>query len=147
MNPRPVVVDTNVALDLLLFDDPATRPLHEALRAGRLQWLATPVMRDELAHVLAYPHLVRQMGLRQLQPVDVLAAFDRLCHMDPPAARAGVVCTDPDDQVFIDLAVVHRALLLSKDRAVLATRKRLAALGVQVRALLVAEDLSDPDRV
>ncbi|MDB5944967.1 MAG: putative toxin-antitoxin system toxin component, family, partial [Ramlibacter sp.] len=38
----------------------------------------------------------------------------------------------PDDQKFIDLAVAHRALLLSKDRAVLALRKRLAAL--QVRA-------------
>jgi predicted nucleic acid-binding protein len=42
----------------------------------------------------------------------------------PP--RAPCVCKDPDDQVFIDLAVAHGALLLSKDQAVLTMRKRLA---------------------
>jgi predicted nucleic acid-binding protein len=44
------------------------------------------------------------------------------------------VCKDPDDQVFIDLAVARGALLLSKDRAVLVMRKRLAARGVVVRS-------------
>jgi predicted nucleic acid-binding protein len=44
------------------------------------------------------------------------------------------VCSDPDDQVFIDLAVAHRALLLSKDRAVLSMKKRLALRGVAVQA-------------
>ena len=43
-----------------------------------------------------------------------------------------MTCKDPDDQIFIDLAVAHRARLLSKDGAVQALRKRLAALGVEM---------------
>jgi hypothetical protein len=39
--------------------------------------------------------------------------------------------------MFIDLAVAHRSLLLSKDQAVLSMRKSLAALGVEVRPALV----------
>ena len=50
--------------------------------------------------------------------------------------KAGVTCADPDDQKFIDLAVVHRATLLSKDRAVLCMAKRLHAQGVRVASAL-----------
>ena len=39
-------------------------------------------------------------------------------------------CKDPDDQRFIDLALAHRAGLLSKDQAVLCMAKRMRALGV-----------------
>jgi predicted nucleic acid-binding protein len=53
-----------------------------------------------------------------------------------PAPRASAICKDPDDQQFIDLAVQHGALLLSKDRAVLNLRKRLLALGVQASTAL-----------
>jgi predicted nucleic acid-binding protein len=43
-----------------------------------------------------------------------------------------VRCRDPDDQMFIDLAVAHRAVLLSKDALVLRLAKRLLPLGVVV---------------
>jgi predicted nucleic acid-binding protein len=52
----------------------------------------------------------------------------------PPTA--GVSCSDPDDQKFIDLAVQHKCLLLSKDGAVLTMEKRLAALEVSVLCAL-----------
>ncbi|WP_440131005.1 PIN domain-containing protein, partial [Rubrivivax gelatinosus] len=54
-----VVLDTNVVLDWLVFDDPATRPLAAALEAGRLRWIATGPMLDELLHVLQRPELDR----------------------------------------------------------------------------------------
>ncbi len=133
-----IVIDTNVVLDLLLFSDPATVPLKEALAAGRLQWIATPVMREELARVLAYPHLVLRMNHYRLSAEDVLAAFDRQVRVVEVAPRIAVICTDPDDQKFIDLAVAHRAPLLSKDRAVLKLRKRLLALGVPVQRVMPA---------
>ena len=63
----------------------------------------------------------------------MLDRFDaRVRQTDAEPPRAPCACSDPDDQVFIDLAVAHRARLVSKDRAVLAMRKRLAALGVAV---------------
>lgn len=134
-----VVIDTNIALDLLVFEDPAWVPLAAMLFAGQLRWLATDAMRVELARVLGYPLIARRMVQRQLTAAEVLADFDarvRMVHGTPP--RAPCVCSDPDDQVFIDLAVAHRALLLSKDNAVLAMRKRLALHGVVVRAALAA---------
>lgn len=133
-----IVLDTNIVLDLLVFDDPATPPLKDALAARRLQWIATPAMREELARVLAYPHIVSRLAYYQLGIEEVLAAFDQQVQMVETAPRASCVCKDPDDQKFIDLAQAHRAMLLSKDHAVLRLRKRLAALGVLVQRAMPA---------
>jgi putative PIN family toxin of toxin-antitoxin system len=127
-----IVIDTNVALDLLVFKDPACEPLQAALDAGELRWLATTAMRDELARVLGYPQIAPRLAFYQRSPHAVLADFDRLSLCVAPAPRATVVCKDPDDQIFIDLAAAHRAPLRSKDKLVLALRKRLAVLGVEV---------------
>ncbi|MEK9803629.1 MAG: putative toxin-antitoxin system toxin component, PIN family [Curvibacter sp.] len=134
----PIVLDTNVVLDLLVFDDPATPALQQALDAGQWQWIATPVMREELARVLDYPHLVGRLDYYRLGAADVLAAFDRQVRRVDVAPRAPMVCRDPDDQKFIDLAVAHRAALLSKDHAVLKLRKRLTLQGVPVATRLDA---------
>lgn len=128
-----IVVDTNVVLDLLVFDDPASVPLREALRLKQVTWVATQAMRDELARVLNYPQIVPRLAYYQLSAEQVLAQFEALVRYLPIPPKAPVRCTDEDDQQFIDLAVAQRATLLSKDRAVLACTKRLAALGVTVR--------------
>lgn len=128
-----VVIDTNIVLDLLVFDDPERAPLADALATGELSWLATAAMRDELARVLGYPLIVERLAAKGRGADEVLAAFDAQAQVvEPVPARASCICRDPDDQIFIDLAVAHRARLLSKDRAVLSMRKRLAALGVAV---------------
>jgi putative PIN family toxin of toxin-antitoxin system len=126
----PVVIDTNIVLDLLVFNDPKSAELRAALEAGRLQWLATPAMREELLRVLDYPQLQPRLAFYRLTPAQVMVAFDALANLCPAAPKAPCTCKDPDDQKFIDLAVVHRAVLLSKDKAVLAMRKRLERLGV-----------------
>lgn len=127
---QALVIDTNVALDLLVFQDAGAAPLREALAQGRGQWLATPPMRAELARVLGYAHIARRLGQRGQAAAEVLAAFDAQACLQPVPAKAPVTCRDPDDQMFIDLAVAHRAHLFSKDRAVLCMRKRLARLDV-----------------
>ncbi len=136
---RPVVVDTNVALDLLIFSDPRTAPLRTLLAQGRLHWIATQVMRDELERVLAYPHIVSRMDFYRVDAAQVLAAFDAQARLVDIAPRVAYVCKDADDQKFIDLAVAHGAILLSKDRAVLSLRKRLLAHGAQVATAIVIE--------
>jgi putative PIN family toxin of toxin-antitoxin system len=128
-----IVVDTNVVLDLLVFDDPASAPLREVLRLKQVTWVATRAMRDELARVLNYPQIVPRLAYYQRSAEHVLSQFEALVRFLPAPPKAPVRCTDEDDQAFIDLAVAHRATLLSKDRAVLACTKRLAALGVTVR--------------
>ena len=90
-------------------------------------------MRVELARVLGYPLITRRLIRDARAPDAVLERFDAQAQMvDATPVRAVFVCKDPDDQVFIDLAVAHKARLLSKDKLVLAMRKRLATLGVVV---------------
>jgi len=128
----PVVLDTNIVLDLLLFQDPATLTLKAALGEHRLQWIATTPMRDELARVLSYPYIVKSLLHHGISAAEVLAGFDAQAQLIAVAPRASAVCKDPDDQKFIDLAVAHHAHLLSKDKAVLCMKKRLLALDVPV---------------
>ena len=142
---RPVVVDTNVALDLLIFSDPRTAPLRMLLAQGRLTWIATQVMRDELERVLAYPHIVERMDYYRVGAAQVLAAFDAQAQLVGIAPKVAYVCKDADDQKFIDLAAAHRAILLSKDKAVICMRKRLVNLGADVATALVLKD-ADQDQ-
>ena len=124
------VIDTNIVLDLWLFEDPATIPLRAALQSGAISHLATDSMRDELERVLAYPHLVKRMAKSNIQAQDILNRFDEHQLAAEPAAKALFTCKDPDDQKFIDLAVAHAVPLLSKDKAILCMKKRLLQSGV-----------------
>lgn len=129
-----IVLDTNIVLDLFVFSDPASQPLKQALQGGQVRWIATQAMRDELERVLAYPQIVPRLTSYQLTAADVLLQFDRLARLEPAAPKARLSCSDADDQKFIDLAMAHQTVLLSKDRAVLGMKKRLAAWGVRVQA-------------
>ncbi len=131
--PPRLVIDTNWLLDLWVFDDARARPLRVALEAGELRWLAGAAMRVEFERVLGYPPVAKRLQANGRAPVELLAEFERCVEWAEPAPRAPVRCADPDDQVFIDLALEQRATLLSKDRAVLACAKRLRALGVSVQ--------------
>ena len=124
------VIDTNIVLDLWLFEDPTTIPLRAALQSGAISHLATASMRDELERVLAYPHLVKRMAKSNIQAQDILSRFDEYLLAAEPAAKAACTCKDPDDQKFIDLAVAHAAPLLSKDKAIVCMKKRLLQSGV-----------------
>jgi len=131
-----LVIDTNIVLDLFVFDDKAVRQLKAALEQGGLDWIATQPMRDELERVLAYSHIQSRMVSYGVCAQDVLAGFDRHARLVDAPAKATVACSDPDDQKFIDLAVQHKCPLLSKDAAVLSMKKRLATLEVIASAMM-----------
>ncbi len=131
-----VVLDTNIVLDAFVFGDPAAAPLKQALASSQFQWVATKAMRDELERVLAYPKIVLRMAFYKVSAEHVLAQFDGQSTQVDTAAKACVTCKDPDDQKFIDLAVAHKALLLSKDNAVLCMKKRLLALDVKAQVAI-----------
>lgn len=137
--PLTLVLDTNIVLDLFVFDDGKSRPLKDRLLEGSLDWLATRAMRDELERVLAYAHIEAWMARLPLAAAEVLACFDRHARVVDVPQPAPVRCGDPDDQMFIDLAVRHQCLLLSKDAAVLTLKNKLAALRVEVGAVIPAQ--------
>ncbi len=134
-----IVLDTNIVLDLFVFDDPGVRELGRHIETGALRWLATPAMREELQRVLSYPKIALRLTGVGFDAATVLSAFDLHAQLVEPANRAGPLCADADDQHFIDLAVVHSALLFSKDRSITSLRRGLLALGVRV--CVSAEDI------
>ena len=125
MNKPVLVLDTNVVLDLLHFDDAAARPLLRALDDGRVRCVVTDATLEEWRRVLAYP----EFALDSMQRAARLARYQDLSD-----TVAGLVadmalprCSDPDDQKFIELAAAaHAQGMVSKDRAVLRLRRRCA---------------------
>lgn len=126
------VLDTNASLDWLLFRDPGMQALAAALRCGEVRWLACEAMRQELAHMLHHERLSRWQADAQA----ALAIFDQLALVLPaPPAQVpqALRCSDPDDQVFIDLALAQGARwLLTKDRALLKLARKAALRGLQI---------------
>jgi putative PIN family toxin of toxin-antitoxin system len=129
-----VVIDTNVVLDCLVFADPAALTLWHEVGEGRWAWCVTPAMLDELRAVLERPLPERWENARKLALTlrfdDAIAAW----HADasPPAAH-GLACRDPNDQMFIDLALCcSPSWLVTRDSALLALRRRAVQKGVVV---------------
>lgn len=128
-----IVLDTNIVLDVFVFNDTTTEPVKQALGNQTLDWIATHAMRVELVRVLTYSKIAARLEFYTLSAQDVLARFDEHARLVNAAPRASVTCSDPDDQMFIDLAAQQKCLLLSKDRDILAMRKRLMAHGVRAQ--------------
>ncbi len=128
-----VVIDTQVVMDWLVFHDPRVTALVDAVAAGRLRWLVAPAMRDEIRHVLG-----RGVAARYSPDLAAIeAAFDThalAVDTAPAQPLAGrLVCRDPDDQKFIDLALAAGARwLISRDKAVLALAKRARPRGLLI---------------
>jgi len=123
--PLDLVLDTNVVLDWLAFGHPVGATLAAAVTSGRCRWLCTRAMRDELADVIAREALQRWA----IDAPAVLAVFDALAvdvgATAPLGATANLRCSDPDDQIFIDLAIARSAhALLTRDRALLRLASR-----------------------
>ena len=138
---QKLVIDTNIALDILVFQEPKVAQLKADLAAGRVQWLATAVMRDELERVLAYAQIAPRVAFYGLDAAAVLAAFDAQVQLCDTAPKVAVDCKDGDDQKFLDLAAHEKALLLSKDRQVLKCRKRLEKWGGHISAVYPVQSL------
>lgn len=125
-----VVLDTNVVLDWLVFDNPACRELATRIESGAWRWVVTPAMADELSAVLAYPALTRWSP----DVAQVHRRWSALAQTMEPAPLCALHCRDSDDQKFIDTAVASRAeWLFTRDRDLLVLARKALAWGVAVR--------------
>lgn len=117
-------------MDWLVFKEPSIQPLVRCIEAKELRWIGVAAMKAELLHVLGRGIAARFAP--DLRLID--EKFAQLCELrQEPSPAVHLRCRDCDDQVFIDLAVAEGARwLVSRDRAVLALRKRasLAALDI-----------------
>jgi uncharacterized protein len=129
-HPLRLVLDTNVWLDWLVFDDPAIVPIREALAAKRIEIAIDPACEAELERALAYDFGRRSIDAaaqaRSLAECRRLAR--RVDAVLPETERAGLPASrDADDQKFLEAALAARAdFLLTKDRALLHLVRRRA---------------------
>jgi putative PIN family toxin of toxin-antitoxin system len=131
MIPKRIVLDTNVCLDLFVFQDPRWVELHAALKNGTVEAVTRDDCRKEWLLVLNYPHL----GLDDESRIRVAAEFDSLINCiapDSPSAEIRLpVCRDPDDQKFLELSHAANAdILITKDKALLKLARRTAKAGL-----------------
>lgn len=131
LNSGLLVLDTNVVLDLLVFRDPECEPLAARLESGALRWLATQPMRAEFEDVVQRPAFEKWAAQREA----IAARWERWARIVEPSLPAPPVlrCGDPDDQMFVDLALALRpSQLLSRDREVLSLAGAASAFGVWI---------------
>lgn len=118
-----VVLDTNILLDILVFDDQRAHPLRTALSNQELDALVTVDTLDELIDVISRP----QFSLDKQKQAEILLqwqSWSRLVQQSD-LQIAPWKCKDRDDQVFINLAFSFKpSTLISKDKLVLKLAKR-----------------------
>ena len=123
-----LVLDTNVWLDWLLFDDPCVAALKTAVKEGRAEIFIDAAGEAELARVLAYDLGKHSIGAEQ--QAACLAECKRVAKSLEKTVDAGKLprCPDPHDQIFLEAALAAGAdYLVTKDRDLLELpRSRLA---------------------
>jgi len=113
-----VVLDTNVLLDLFVFNDFRALHLKQALIDGKIDALASPKTLAEFNDVIARP----LFALSTEQQEQITLQWHGLARIiaDEELTKAPWVCPDADDQVFLDLAYTEKpCTLISKDNEVL----------------------------
>ena len=129
--PKPLVLDTQVLLDWLLFGDNSAAAWSDAVSTGTVRWIACPAMRREFARMAGHVRFARWRP----ECERMLQAFDRHAELleDPAAAQPLLRCRDPDDQVFVDLALAEGARwLISRDKDLRALARRAAFRGLWI---------------
>ena len=119
-----LVLDSNVWLDWLHFDDPGVATLKQARYEDAIEIVIDAACRDELQRVLGYDRfgLDSAAQLALLREADCLSTFlQDLCYA--PAEQLPR-CSDPDDIKFLALADASSAdWLVTKDNALLKRRR------------------------
>ena len=128
-----VVLDTNVLLDLFVFNDFRAILLKEALISNKVTALATPSTLEEFADVISRP----LFALDQAAQESILLQWGSVAKTVPDDSLKSSPwkCKDSDDQVFLDLAYSHKpCTLISKDNEVLVFSSRAAKEQVLITA-------------
>jgi len=130
---KSVVFDTNVLLDLFVFNDFRALHLKQALLEHKIDALASLKTLEEFADVISRP----LFSLETVEQEKILAQWKSLSRVldDQSLLSSPWRCQDPDDQIFLDLAFTAKpCTLISKDNEVLKFAARAAKEDVLISA-------------
>lgn len=115
-----LVLDTNVWLDWLLFNDASVSPLKVLVQDGGAEIWIDPALEAELERVLAYD--LGKHTIDAQKQAACLAECRRIAReIHRPVSVLDLPrCPDPADQMFLEAAAAARAdYLVTKDRELL----------------------------
>jgi len=130
---KSVVFDTNVLLDLFVFNDFRALHLKQALVEKKIDAIASQKTLEEFADVISRPLFSLEMAEQE----KILLQWKSQARLmnDQSLLQSPWRCQDPDDQIFLDLAfTVKPCILISKDNAVLKFAARAAKEDVLISA-------------
>ena len=128
MAAQRVVLDTNIWLDWLVFNDLSLLHFKKMVSEGQAEIYIDAACEAELERVLAYD--LARHTLDTAQQAACLAECRKIARrIDTPAPEMErkllARCVDPDDQKFLELALAARAdVLLTKDHKLLELARR-----------------------
>lgn len=137
-----VILDTNVVMDILVFEDPSVAPIRDAIRDQRLIPLLHPETFAELVDVLARP----MFGLTEEAVEAKALAWHTQCRFISGELPVNTYCKDQEDDKFFQFALLARCpFLVTKDKLVLKARKRAKRDGIAVLTVdgFVKEELAN----
>jgi putative PIN family toxin of toxin-antitoxin system len=120
---QTLILDTNILLDIFVFDDQRAHPLRAALSNQEIDALVTEDTLDEFIDVISRS----QFGLDKQKQAEILLQWQSWSRLvkQSDLQVAPWKCKDRDDQVFINLAFSFKpSTLISKDKLVLKLAKR-----------------------
>ena len=128
MPAKRLVLDTNIWLDWLVFDDVSLLYLKRAFSEAQADIFIDAACEAELERVLAYD-LARHTLAADAQAACLVDCRRIATRVDTPASEAECKllprCADPDDQKFLELALAARAdVLITKDHKLLELARR-----------------------
>jgi len=119
-----IILDTNVCLDLFVFHDKHCDELFKIIKKGIVQVVTREDCKSEWLRVLTYPSLSLSESLRE-KCISEYNEMVSCCEFPQKNYSILPVCTDEDDQKFLELAYDSNAkFLLTKDKALLKLSKK-----------------------
>ena len=130
---KSVIFDTNVLLDLFVFNDFRAIHLKQALLDQKIDALASPTTLEEFADVISRPLFALDADAQK----DIFHQWKSNARIleENVVIKAPWECRDSDDQIFLDLAFTAKpCVLISKDNEILRLASKAAPVGVLITA-------------
>jgi putative PIN family toxin of toxin-antitoxin system len=127
-NTLRVVLDTNVLVSALLYQDGALKWLCEAWTTGRVVPLTDPSVIHELRRILV-PLGAKKFQLDESAVDEIVARYLAFTEAVPDSVIGTALpkCKDPDDQKFLELAQRGNSdVLVTSDGALLGLARRVS---------------------
>ena len=129
---KPIyILDTNIWLDWLVFQNDTLDELKDAWRNQSFDIIYTDEMLEEWVDVIGRAQFKLSLEQQMHKTAELKTIARRVETLGKPLNP--IACKDKDDQIFIDTALTHGAAwLISKDRHLLMLKNRARKQNVLV---------------